>query len=173
MAVSTLSLKLCHELQRLAVLCNLSASALHAPRWTTPKKDRGYTAADGWFRRDYHFVPSVPFRIRLDERSRDLPTSLLVNMAMLHPDDEAFAKQQVLSDESISSLFKERLGLLPTRISASESQGAFHKVYFVSLPITDGNPWSGRDVVLRVARCAVRSSTKIIRPLRECNVGQR
>ncbi|KAJ6571949.1 hypothetical protein B0H19DRAFT_672731 [Mycena capillaripes] len=73
-------------------------------------------------------------------------------MAMLHPDDEVFPKQQVLSDETISALFTERLGLLPTRIMASESQGAFHKVFFVSLPVADGSQWSGRDVVLRVVR---------------------
>ncbi|KAJ6478840.1 kinase-like domain-containing protein [Mycena vitilis] len=76
-------------------------------------------------------------------------------MAMLHPDDGAFASQQVLSNESISSLFAERLALIPTRITASQSQGSFHKVYFVSLPTSDGNPWSGRDVVLRVARSTI------------------
>ncbi|KAJ6454584.1 phosphotransferase enzyme family-domain-containing protein [Mycena sanguinolenta] len=73
-------------------------------------------------------------------------------MALLHADDIAFATQQVLSDSAISALFTERLGLLPTRILASPSQGAFHKVYFVSLAEGNNNPWSGRDVVLRVAR---------------------
>ncbi|KAF7323673.1 APH domain-containing protein [Mycena kentingensis (nom. inval.)] len=66
-------------------------------------------------------------------------------MAMLHPDDEAFAQQDVLSDESIRGLFTDRIGLLPTQITCPERQGAFHKVYFVSLP-------DGREVVLRVAR---------------------
>ncbi|KAJ7717305.1 kinase-like domain-containing protein [Mycena maculata] len=73
-------------------------------------------------------------------------------MAMLHPDDEAFAKQEVLSHASISALFDERLGLVPTSITSPESQGQFHKVYFISLSDADGKPWSGRDVVLRVAR---------------------
>ncbi|KAF7335993.1 APH domain-containing protein [Mycena sanguinolenta] len=73
-------------------------------------------------------------------------------MALLHADDFAFATQQVLSDSAISALFTERLGLLPTRILASPSQGAFHKVYFVSLGEGSNSPWSGRDVVLRVAR---------------------
>ncbi|KAJ7716079.1 kinase-like domain-containing protein [Mycena metata] len=73
-------------------------------------------------------------------------------MAMLHPDDEKFAQQEVLSHTSISALFNERLGLVPTRITSSENQGAFHKVYFVSLEQADGRPWSGRDVVLRIAR---------------------
>ncbi|KAJ7154791.1 kinase-like domain-containing protein [Mycena filopes] len=53
-------------------------------------------------------------------------------MAMLHPDDEQFAHR-------------------PTDITPSKNQGAFHKVYFVSLGQGDGR-WSGRDVVLRVAR---------------------
>ncbi|KAJ6571950.1 kinase-like domain-containing protein [Mycena capillaripes] len=73
-------------------------------------------------------------------------------MAMLHPDDEAFATQQVLSDSSISAIFSVHLGLDPTRITASENQGQFHKVYFVALAEKDGHPWSGREVVLRVAR---------------------
>ncbi|KAJ6578596.1 kinase-like domain-containing protein [Mycena sp. CBHHK59/15] len=82
-------------------------------------------------------------------------------MAMLHPDDEAFAKQEILSHASISSLFTERLGLVPTSITAPASQGDFHKVYFVSLSTTDGNRWSGRDVVLRVARKTIlRSKTE-------------
>ncbi|KAJ7098385.1 kinase-like domain-containing protein [Mycena epipterygia] len=73
-------------------------------------------------------------------------------MAMLHPDDEAFSKQEILSHTAISSLFNDRLGLVPTSITCPESQGSFHKVYFVSLSESDGHPWSGRDVVLRVAR---------------------
>ncbi|KAJ7512586.1 kinase-like domain-containing protein [Mycena galericulata] len=73
-------------------------------------------------------------------------------MATLHPDDEAFAKQEILSHASISALFDEHLGLRPTSIISPESQGSFHKVYFVSLCEADGNPWSSRDVVLRVAR---------------------
>ncbi|KAJ6590412.1 kinase-like domain-containing protein [Mycena vulgaris] len=73
-------------------------------------------------------------------------------MAMLHPDDEAFAKQEILSHASISHLFSEHLGLVPTRITSPESQGQFHKVYFVSLCKADGHQWSGQDVVLRVAR---------------------
>ncbi|KAJ7221851.1 phosphotransferase enzyme family-domain-containing protein [Mycena haematopus] len=75
-------------------------------------------------------------------------------MAMLHADDLAFSTQQVLSDSAISALFSERLDLLPTRIVPSASQGMFHKVYFVSLEekSSSNNPWSGKEVVLRVAR---------------------
>ncbi|KAJ7484540.1 kinase-like domain-containing protein [Mycena latifolia] len=73
-------------------------------------------------------------------------------MAMLHPDDEAFSKQEVLSHASISALFNDRLGLVPTSITSPDSQGSFHKVYFVSLSEADGNKWSGQDVVLRIAR---------------------
>ncbi|KAF8217831.1 kinase-like domain-containing protein [Mycena galopus ATCC 62051] len=75
-------------------------------------------------------------------------------MAMLHADDLAFATQQVLSDSAVSALFTERIGLLPTRITAPESQGAFHKVYFVSLDekYNADISWSGKEVVLRVAR---------------------
>ncbi|KAJ7138467.1 kinase-like domain-containing protein [Mycena crocata] len=74
-------------------------------------------------------------------------------MAMLHADDEAFAKQEILSHSSISALFNERLGLVPiSSTSPPKSQGSFHKVYFISLSVAEGNRWSGRDVVLRVAR---------------------
>src|ERR1700733_13906892 len=73
-------------------------------------------------------------------------------MAMLHPDDKAFANQEILSQASISGLFNQHLGLVPTNITSPESQGQFHKVYFVSLPEADGHQWSGKDVVLRVAR---------------------
>jgi hypothetical protein len=83
-------------------------------------------------------------------------------MAMLHPDDEAFATQQVLSDSAISALFSERLGLLPTRITAPASQGQFHKVYFIALAEKDGHPWSGGEVVLRVARCGVQPHISLL-----------
>ncbi|KAJ6491415.1 phosphotransferase enzyme family-domain-containing protein [Mycena vitilis] len=76
-------------------------------------------------------------------------------MAMLHPDDEAFAKQQVLSDESVSIIFRQHLSLAHTRITVPESQGMFHKVYFVALAEKESHPWSGREVVLRVARRAI------------------
>ncbi|KAF7291905.1 APH domain-containing protein [Mycena indigotica] len=73
-------------------------------------------------------------------------------MAMLHPDDEAFAKANILTDETIGNLFKSKLGLQPVHISCPEKQGSFHKVYFVSLPHLEGHPWSGRSLVLRVSR---------------------
>ncbi|KAJ7221771.1 kinase-like domain-containing protein [Mycena rebaudengoi] len=71
---------------------------------------------------------------------------------MLHAEDEEFSRRDILSHESISALFNERLGLVPTSITSPQSQGAFHKVYFVSLSVNEGKRWSGRDVVLRVAR---------------------
>lgn len=78
-------------------------------------------------------------------------------MAMLHADDFAFATQEVVSESAISALFTECLGLTPTRIAVSASQGAFHKVYFLSLEDnTDAdNPWSGKDVVLRLHKPSI------------------
>ncbi|KAK7059596.1 APH domain-containing protein [Favolaschia claudopus] len=73
-------------------------------------------------------------------------------MAMLHAEDMAFATRHILSDSDISALFANRLGLLPTKITTPTSQGSFHKVYFVSLEQKDGLPWSGKEMVLRVAR---------------------
>ncbi|KAF7348476.1 APH domain-containing protein [Mycena venus] len=98
-------------------------------------------------------------------------------MAMLHADDYAFATQQVLSDSEISDLFTKCLGLTPTRITSPASQGAFHKVYFVSLEEKDSeeNPWSGRDVVLRVARKTIErikteNEMAILRVLRAAGI---
>ncbi|KAJ7637013.1 kinase-like domain-containing protein [Roridomyces roridus] len=74
-------------------------------------------------------------------------------MAMLHADDLAFAQRDdILSNEAIATVFDSHLGLSPTSIIASANQGQFHKVYFVKLSQADGHRWSGRDVVLRVAR---------------------
>ncbi|KAJ7054472.1 kinase-like domain-containing protein [Mycena amicta] len=75
-------------------------------------------------------------------------------MAMLHADDEAFAQMDILTHDSIHRLFIDRLGLVPNTIGCPEKQGSFHKVYFVGLSQAEGNPsqWSGKDVVLRVAR---------------------
>lgn len=73
-------------------------------------------------------------------------------MAMLHPSDLNFAKSDPVSLPSIISLFQDRLQLVPEEIiSTTSSQGDYHKIYFVSLPKGRGR-WSGKNVVLRVAR---------------------
>ncbi|KAF7297162.1 APH domain-containing protein [Mycena indigotica] len=73
-------------------------------------------------------------------------------MAWVHPDDESFSRRDLLSDTTIRELFTARLGLGVTSISSPEDHGVFHKLYFVSLSEAEGHSWSGRDVVLRVAR---------------------
>ncbi|KAJ7052788.1 kinase-like domain-containing protein [Mycena amicta] len=96
-------------------------------------------------------------------------------MAWVHPDDEAFSHQDILAQDSIRGLFTTRLGLDAINISSSEDQGVYHKIYFVSLSEAEGNPWSGRDVVLRVARKAfVKIKTEdevaVLQLLRESGV---
>ncbi|KAF7318275.1 APH domain-containing protein [Mycena chlorophos] len=98
-------------------------------------------------------------------------------MAIVHPDDEAFVKNDVLSTDAIRGLFTDRLGLSPTSITASTRQGSFHRVYFISLPQADhqDNPWSGMDVVLRVARPSItkiktENEVAVLRLLREAGL---
>ncbi len=74
-------------------------------------------------------------------------------MAMLHPSDSTFAQTDPLSPSLISSLFESSLGVSPANIeSPTSSQGLYHKVYFVTLAESAHSRWSGKDVVLRVAR---------------------
>ncbi|KAK0499438.1 kinase-like domain-containing protein [Armillaria luteobubalina] len=77
-------------------------------------------------------------------------------MAMLHPSDSTFAQTDPLSPSLISSLFERSLGVSLVNIeSPKSSQGLYHKVYFVSLAESAHSRWSGKDVVLRVARKAI------------------
>ncbi|KAK0491638.1 kinase-like domain-containing protein [Armillaria novae-zelandiae] len=77
-------------------------------------------------------------------------------MAMLHPSDSTFAQTDPLSPSLISSLFESSLGMSPVNIeSPKSSQGLYHKVYFVTLAESAHSRWSGKDVVLRVARKAI------------------
>ncbi|KAJ7794291.1 hypothetical protein B0H14DRAFT_2923467 [Mycena olivaceomarginata] len=95
-------------------------------------------------------------------------------MAMLHADDFAFATQEVVSESAISALFTECLGLTPTHIAVSASQGAFHKVYFLSLEDnTDAdNPWSGKDVVLArtIEKVKTENEMALLRNLRAAGI---
>jgi hypothetical protein len=79
-------------------------------------------------------------------------------MAMLHPDDSTFAKSETISHKSIIRLFQDQISVTPSQItSPSSNQGAYHKVYFLRIPPAldnsgTGTKWSGKEVVLRVAR---------------------
>ncbi|KAK0190313.1 kinase-like domain-containing protein [Armillaria mellea] len=75
---------------------------------------------------------------------------------MLHLSDSTFAQTDPLSPSSISSLFEGLLGVSPVNIeSPKSSQGLYHKIYFVTLAESVHSRWSGKDVVLRVARKAI------------------
>ncbi|KAL8291319.1 hypothetical protein RQP46_002297 [Phenoliferia psychrophenolica] len=76
-------------------------------------------------------------------------------MAMVHPDDLGFSRLEPVSHASMHALFLAELGLAPLRItSPTESQGEYHKLYFVKLELKGDSKWSGEEVVLRVARPA-------------------
>lgn len=74
-------------------------------------------------------------------------------MAMVHPDDLGFSHLEPISHASIHALFIAELGLAPLRIaSPTDSHGEYHKIYFITLELEEDLRWSGKEVVLRVAR---------------------
>lgn len=52
---------------------------------------------------------------------------------MVHPEDLAFALSSPIPPGRISALFRTKLGLSVRSLSSPSTQGAFNKVYFVSL----------------------------------------
>jgi hypothetical protein len=95
-------------------------------------------------------------------------------MSVVHPDDLSFTTGDPVSVEQISALFLARLGLTVNTshiTSPTSTQGAYNKVYFVSLPSSGDQAeaaWAGKDVVLRIARSALIPSRA--RPYMKSNV---
>lgn len=88
---------------------------------------------------------------------------------MIHDDDLKFTRpeSEPIPHDRIAALFERKTGLVPLSItSPRSSSGVYHKIYFISFgqplaspqhrsPTISNEQWTGREVILRVARKAI------------------